>query len=581
METRRGSEDTQNKKTEDWRRRRRRRASEDNRGKTVATLHTDKTMPASIPEDPPSTPPDKIQIDLSHTDEDKLKKTTAETSSKPVSPKENSPLASGIITNMINTIHNVLRTDKTHTRQRSTDNDSHTKPEEKELKPKPTEPTHTNKHSLVSVFHNAMHTLDKSLSNHHAHADGAYAGHVRTSQTDEQPSSHHIKPTLTQTPLDSAEPFTDTHSTPTIPTVTPSILLPTHIQPIGNSTVSPPTQTHTVPVITPVHNNANSLHSSPQTATPPPHTHDDTRQAASQKQPSSSQHNRSFSSLHSDLHVNIPSSPIITGSPRLRSNVSPQLGILQRRASLRTHSPLSLSSASVAPPDWESRMGLDPWGLEESIAKLGEEKKKEEERRKEELRKEEERRKDEARKEEERHEAKAKEEAEREKLEKRRQRDKGEPRRVVFQRAVSPPPPSSPTRGSDGSDTPPSPGRARLVSSAMNMKVFSPFLYLLFCFLGFWFWVFWVFVFCFLFFCFFVFFVFCLFCFCLFFFFPPQFIAQVPLLELKPLSLAGSSPIPVPRSPAPTLPSDSENETGTGSYYSDQDDAYLLISYLM
>jgi hypothetical protein len=117
-------------------------------------------------------------------------------------------------------------------------------------------------------------------------------------------------------------------------------------------------------------------------------------------------------------------------------------------------------------------MGVDSWGLEESIAQLSAEKKREEERRKEESRKEDERWKEEERVAEERRiaDAKAKEEAERDMPKKDK---KAEPRRVVFQRSVSPP--LSPTIRADGSNpTPPSPGRARLASSAMNVQVFYP-----------------------------------------------------------------------------------------------------------
>lgn len=45
------------------------------------------------------------------------------------------------------------------------------------------------------------------------------------------------------------------------------------------------------------------------------------------------------------------------------------------------------------------------------------------------------------------------------------------------------------------------------------------------------------------------------------------------MLQLKSLSMAGS---PTRAAPAPVAaPSDSETETGTESYYSDQDDVYL------
>lgn len=78
----------------------------------------------------------------------------------------------------------------------------------------------------------------------------------------------------------------------------------------------------------------------------------------------------------SPLQVQIPSSPLstsplsISGSPRMRApGYSPQLGMLQRRSSLR-NSPLSLSSASIIPPDWD-------WQLEES--RLQEERMKREE----------------------------------------------------------------------------------------------------------------------------------------------------------------------------------------------------------
>ena len=113
-------------------------------------------------------------------------------------------------------------------------------------------------------------------------------------------------------------------------------------------------------------------------------------------------------------------------------------------------------------------MGLDPRGLEESIAKLAEEKKKEEGRRRDEAKKEEE----ECRMEEERRIAEAKVKEEKEKAEKRKDK-KEEPRRVAFQREATPPIPTSPAlrAATNGMNTPPSPGRARLASSAMSMKV--------------------------------------------------------------------------------------------------------------
>jgi hypothetical protein len=214
-----------------------------------------------------------------------------------------------------------------------------------------------------------------------------------------------------------------------------------------------------------------------------PHAHSDSALASpNQHQPSSPRSN-SFSPFHSDVYI--PTSPKpITGSPRIRSNVSPQLGILQRRASLRTHSPLSLSSASLTPPDWEMRMGMDNWGLDGSIAKLGEEK-NEDERRKEEAQREEEKLEEEDMN---RAEEKAKEQAEKERqqLEKGREREKAgrkegqeDSKHVVFQRTSSPPTPPSLKKPSESMyNTPPSPGR-RLASSAMTVKVRTPVVFLL------------------------------------------------------------------------------------------------------
>lgn len=141
--------------------------------------------------------------------------------------------------------------------------------------------------------------------------------------------------------------------------------------------------------------------------------------------------------------------------------------MLQRRGSLRAHSPLSLSSASVTPPEWESTATL-----EESIAKLGEEKKKEEERRKQEAKKEEDRIKEEERK-------RVEENAKKDQT-KKTPKSEEVTKRVVFQKSASPPTPSSSTTPSKSSSTeamnvaPSSPSRSRLASSAMNVKVSIP-----------------------------------------------------------------------------------------------------------
>lgn len=370
----------------------------------------------------------------------------------------------GIISNVLNTIQSVLRPEKTHTRQKSTDSDQPPKHDEKESKPKPTEPGA--KHTLSSVFHSAIHTLDKHSGNHsHVDSKNELAQPLQVG-SQSKPSSNSVKVSpSTHTPTKTTEITTESHPTTTTTTNFNSISNSNLHSSIVPSTPAPnllqaKTSPGTLPAITEV--------PSPPQPTSPSRTQDSPKQLGSSPLGG---HNTGFTPFHSDLHVSIPSSPSITSSPRIRSNASPQLGVLQRRASLRTHSPLSLSSASVTPPDWEARMGLDPWGFEESIAKLAEEKRKEDERRKEEVRKEEERKLAEERRKAE----KAKEEAE---LAAKTEKKRDEPRRVVFQRAASPPPPTSPLlRGlptSDGvSATPPSPGRARLVSSAMNVKVLS------------------------------------------------------------------------------------------------------------
>lgn len=509
LETRRGSEDTRSKKAEDWRKRRRRRASEDNRGKAVTTL--DAGIPDTIPEESPTLPTKstaRTSAELLPSVEDKSK-------SKPVSPKNHDPPSTpNIITNVINTIQSVLRPDKTHSRQRSTD-EAQSKSEDKDHS--------THKSSLASVFHNALH-LDKSHSTR-SHTDTTPNTQHSQTEPNQKHSNHSInttKPTQTNQKPDFTDAQLTTSSTPpnqTLPSAPPNQTIQTNTLK-SFSTFLPPTQSDSLPP--PPHMSSSPPIPTPMSPlptiqvptsplpTPPSRSPEDTRTSPLSSSPLG---RNTSTTLHTDLHVSIPS------SPRLRGNVSPQLGILQRRSSLRTHSPLSLSSASVTPPDWEARMGIDSWGLEESIARLGEEKKKEEERRKEEARKEQERLEEERKK----VEAKVEEAVEREKIETSKKKDKDPSRRVVFQRTGSPP--LTPTKGSPtegNAPLPSSPGRARLGSSAMNVKV--------------------------------------------------------PLLQLKPLNMSGSPSVPRAAQAAPTaIASDSETETGTGSYYSD--DASNEVEY--